>query len=188
MQCLTATESREWLALSGAKLDENRNIVFSYSKGDREHRLAVDLPKTPVALSYFAARLADWLPDAEQRMLWLSNWDTYPPDHITFFDKLRRGYGEERPLIEAPGHLFSWDAATVYEPSSEMPPATRDHAAISGLVLLVMCYGWEGYLVARGHNDHIFLGDARIVFASARRQRIEDTANLANTFKLAVMS
>ncbi len=55
---------------------------------------------------------------------------------------------------------------------------------MSGLVLLAMCYGWEGYLLSQHHDEGVFLGDERVTFFSDSHQRIDEASSLAKAFKL----
>jgi hypothetical protein len=54
----------------------------------------------------------------------------YQPDEMALFDSLRRGHGEHRALIDAPGHLF---------------PAAEQAEAVAHCYLAVI-FGWSAYL------------------------------------------
>jgi hypothetical protein len=102
VKCLTQVESKNWFAAKGIQIDEYRNLVFS----KKHKQVILTLPRNALALDYFSAQLTHWISTPQNRMLWLSNWETDPPDQIVLFETLRLGCGESRPAIEVPGHLF----------------------------------------------------------------------------------
>ena len=69
-----------------------------------------------------------------ERLLWMTGWSAWPTEeHIPLFKTLRRALGEERELIEIPGHLID--------------PSETEH----GLSLLVVAclFLWDGWLYSR---------------------------------------
>ena len=170
MKCLTYDESQKWLASMGVRIDENRNLWFS----KEQEKIMSTMPKRALTLNFFSARLTDWLPVDFSRMLWLSSWETYPPDQFILFGKTRLGCGESRTPIEAPGHLF--------ESSTE-----EEKAIMTGLIFLIMAFNWEGYIVAKNHNDYIYLGDEHIVFSSADGNKMAEASKLITDHKLEII-
>jgi len=168
MKCLTYSESENWLGSKGIQIDGYRNLVFS----KKHKQVILTLPKNALALSYFSAQLINWIPSHPNRMLWLSNWETDPPDQIVLFETIRLGCGESRPTIEVPGHLF--DDATA-----------QQNAILTGLSFIVLAFNWQGYLV--GHSDYIYLGDEFVRFGVASEERLASVFSLAEEFKLKVV-
>jgi hypothetical protein len=45
---------------------------------------------------------------ASEMLLWLDNWGVWPSSqHLPLFSRFREALGEQRPLIESPGHLIT---------------------------------------------------------------------------------
>lgn len=63
-------------------------------------------------------------------LLVFTDWALYRPDEMALMDSMRRGHGEDRWLIESPGHLFA---------PSEAPEAI-------GHCYLALMFGWSAYL------------------------------------------
>src|SRR5262249_51829010 len=40
-------------------------------------------------------------------LMWFDNWGVWSGQRLHVFDRFRTSYGETRPLIESPGHLFN---------------------------------------------------------------------------------
>jgi hypothetical protein len=171
MKCLTYDESQKWLGSMGVRIDGNRNLLLPI----RPENVMTTMPKRALALSSFSTRLTDWFPADCGRLLWLSSWETYPPDQFIIFGKIRLGCGESRTPIEAPGHLF--------ESSTE-----EGNAVMAGLIFLITAFNWEAYIVAANHNDYIFLGDEHIVFSSANKTKMEEASKLISDYKLEVIT
>lgn len=106
MQFLTSIESEKWCLRNG----------FSVSEDHKEPDLSLD---------YFRARKFPIPNDAGKRialcrmliqsvwsqepqcLLWTTQWSIWPSgEHLPIMQSARRSYGEDRPLIDAPGHVF----------------------------------------------------------------------------------
>jgi hypothetical protein len=170
MKCLTFLESNQWCnAASGISVSNDRHIW-----PPRNHqRLMLSLPVGSLKLSRFAARLSTWLVGAE-RMLWLSHWNVSLLNEVVLFDRIRASYGEVRPIIESPGHLFETRNAT-------------DGEVLIGLIFLTLAFNWEGYIVASGSDDHLTLGDECLVLSSCETKRLSYGRELAAEFDVQVV-
>ncbi len=167
MKCLTFGESEQWLLSSGVRLDEHRNLQFS-----REHeRIMVTMPRSASPLVYLSSQLARWVSADVGRFLWLSHWQTYPPDQLVQFETMRLGCGETRRIIDSPGHLF--------EHSGE-----ESNAILAGLIFLIMAFNWEAYITAHGRDEFFYLGDEHIVFSSRDPLKVKTVAELMSAFHL----
>jgi hypothetical protein len=182
MKCLTYVESEEWLAASAVKITEHRQLAFPTEKRKARRTLIVSLPKEPLRIGLFSDQLMDWLPNGCGRMLWLSTWRTYPPNQPILFKTVRRGCGESRHIIDAPGHLFELSAYNGYE--NRTPRDVQENAILAGFVLLMICFDWEGYIVTQNHDDYILLGDAYIEFFSTSGEKVKEASSLAEKFHL----
>ncbi len=80
-------------------------------------------------LSQFIARSVE---PFDQCLMWVTTWGVWPSsENLHLFYRLREGYGERRPLHEAPGHLF----------------LTHEGADLATFVQLGLLFGWDFYLV-----------------------------------------
>ena len=183
MRCLTYAESEAWFASLGAKIIENDEVSFPQRAGNRRRMFLPNLVIDASKLMSLAINLVDWLPNGCERMLWLKNWETYPPGRMILFEAVRRGCQENRRLIDAPGHLFQ---SCPYDRDDYDSRTAHDHeenAIMWGLFLLMIVLNWDGYLVAP-NGDCIELYDNAIVTSSTDDAKIRDANALANRFNL----
>jgi hypothetical protein len=98
-----------------------------------------------------------------ERLLWMIGWSVWE-EHMPLFKTLRRALGEERELIEIPGHLID--------------PAESD----DGLSLLIVAcqFLWDGWLYSRSgvvvevSNDEVgAVYEPSSTQRSGRRQALE---------------
>ena|ERR1039458_6274915 len=173
MKCLTYDETQAWLNSFDVKIGEHRHLSFAQP----QDKLMITLPREPVRLHDFASRVNEWLPQNVSQLIWISNWETSPPDQFLLFEKLRAGCGEVRQLIESPGHLF--------EPAA---PSTSEKAIANGIIFLILAFNWEGYLVAESCNDHIYLGDECLSFFSADDKKLKAATDMVQSFDLKIIA
>jgi hypothetical protein len=183
MRFLTPKESNDWLERSGFVVDRDHGDAVV--EPAQVQRLMVDLPNGSVQLSSFAERLIQWLPAEADRMLWLSYWNTYPAWPLAVFERVRRGCGESRHVIEAPGHVVdAFPGGNAASNESDESNESDDNAMLSGLVFLTLCFDWRGYLVAQMPAEYIVLGDAFVGFCAASDERLKEAESIAHTFEL----
>jgi len=58
---------------------------------------------------------------------------------------------------------------------------------MGGLIFLILTFEWHGYLISEGHSDHIYLGDAFIVFKSESDEKLNEARALLAQFKLKII-
>lgn len=172
MQCLSHAQAKLWLEEIGLGLERDREVSFVNAKFQQ---VTCTIPCKPLKIAYFASSLVKWLPDGFSRLFLLHEWTTYPLLHSIFFQKLRSADCGTQPIIDAPAHLF-------------MPFVGDDHgfytkeetATLSGLLLLSICFGWEGYLVSQTGSSFVILGDGYISFASSDAEKISEARSLVS--------
>ena len=136
MKCITNRECLEWLeehAIDASTPDGWPEVV-----GDYEVFFAA--PRDARAQGLLARDLVAWLGGVETGLFWLTDWPFYKPDEMAIISGLRRAHGEQRRLIDAPGHIFE---------ASE-----RDE--LIGWVSLMINFGWDGYLFALPFRGSMF--------------------------------
>jgi len=182
MKCLTLVECQQRLAPSGVSISEHGYFIFPKRQGSAPYVIKTDLPIGASKLMWFFSALVDWLPNGCNRMLWLSKWLTYPPDQVVVFEKLRRGCGELRHIVEAPGHLFVSSTYENYEGKSDCD--VEEDGILAAMLLLMVSFDWEGYLVADNSDDRILIGDEYLEFCSVDILRIQRIIKIAKSYKL----
>ena len=166
MKCLTFSDSKVWLELIGVRIDENRCPLF-----DRKvDATMATLPTDVSALYYLCIGIVDRFPKGPNSLLWLSSWETYPPEQIALFETIRRGNGETRSLIDAPGHLFGGDSL-------------QERTMMIGLIFLILAFNWEGYLIS-SIETYSHFGDQYIVFADSNVANSQVYKRLLDQFGL----
>jgi hypothetical protein len=102
-----------------------------------------------------------------------TDWALYRPDEMALVDSLRRGHGERRALIDAPGHLFS---------------SAEQAEAIAHCYLSVM-FGWTAYLYLPSGAATVLFWEGELVdFWSADRCLIQATRDTIQTYELRITS
>lgn len=89
-----------------------------------------EVPERPTRLTAFTRSLFDGFGEFSGALVVFTDWALYRPDEMALIQSLRRGSGEQRSLIDAPGHWF--------EP-------TEQTDAI-GYCYLAVIFGWSAYL------------------------------------------
>lgn len=182
MKCLTHAESERWLASFGVSINENDNLEFPKRPGRTIHAIRIDLPKDGTRWMWFFSSILDWMPNDCNRMLWLYSWHTYPPYHYVVFEKLRRGCGEFRHIIDAPGHLFDSSAYDNYENKTDND--VQEDGVLAAMVLLMVSFDWEGYIVTDKSEDRILIGDEYLEFYSTDYNKMQHLIEIAKSYGL----
>ena len=88
-----------------------------------------------------------------EAMLWVTEWGVWgSSEHMPLNVFLRKAFGENRTLKEAPGHLFVPDEAD---------------AALSFLVVAIL-FLWDAYLLSAGGELAIFISHDEYCIVSSR--------------------
>jgi len=139
MTAMTDDEVGAFLArnesITGIKTDDRGRPYYDDLEANA---LQLRFPETPLRATYFA-RLASMLGAEDESMfygalLWITLSDIGSPQlektGWSMVDMMRRGFGENRPLEAAPGHLF------------------RNGAVVELAAFLIPCFvfGWDAYI------------------------------------------
>jgi hypothetical protein len=113
MQAITDQEMRERLSAYPELKCEGKDVKFTSSHPEAQViRVDCRVPK-PHQIAYLA-RLAAHLWFDERSFggasLWVTQWGVWSLDvesvGFTVLERMRQGWGEPRPVISAPGHIF----------------------------------------------------------------------------------
>lgn len=165
MKCLTRDESQKWLEPLKVTINSNWELMFP----SEQQKVMMTFPKEAPALNFFSARLGRWLTRGSDRLLWLSHWDTCPRYPMHFFEAIRSRGGEQRHIIEAPGHVF-----TALDRS--------ETALMSGLMFLVLSFRWEAFIVSQNPAEFVYLGDQCVICSSPIPQKMKRVEAIMTTF------
>lgn len=136
MKCLTDKECLEWL--------ENRGIDGVSAEGWPEvvgdYEVFFAAPRESRTQALLARDLVTWVGEYETALFWLSDWPFYKPEEMATILDLRRAHGEQRQLIDSPGHLFDF----------------REQDELIGWVSLMMRFGWDGHLFTSPFRSSMF--------------------------------
>jgi hypothetical protein len=116
------------------------------------------------------------------RVLWVDSWNWDFPSTYELFMAARVGLGETRSLFDAPGHYFDPHAYEERDQTKISPAQVREAGILIGLTSLLMINGWDGWLVAAGHDDRIEFWEGNIFFYSSKRSWLADAEALINEF------
>lgn len=124
MQTLTDNGCSDWLA-------SRKLLANPYGSPDSRHSFCdqFPLPNTLRVSSLFRSIL-DCIGPFEAALLHVTDWTPYDPDEMAVVAHVRQAFGELRPMIESPGHVF----------------AASEHHLLVGLLSLVTSYGWTAYV------------------------------------------
>jgi hypothetical protein len=135
-------------------------------------------------LPELSRRLLDWMPAGRDRLLIISNWSDYPPDHLHIFETIRKGCGVLQPLAGAPGHLFVSTKTDATDYDDRPLVDVEEESVAMWLMGLMLKWTWEGYAVVKGCADAVWLGDGFIRFFSADGNRLDAANDLVAEYGL----
>lgn len=126
MLTLTSNEAGAWCANHAVPLDDRRHPIKP--EGARAFKIPVD---TGQRIHMVATHLHTHIGDAET-LVWFTEWSVWPSSerpHI--FSRFRASYGETRPLMDVPAHVFD----------------REEHEDLVSFVTLGVLFLWDVYVV-----------------------------------------
>jgi len=145
MQCFTPNECSEWL--------RQRNILETPK---RPPHLQFGLPTEAGRVIALIRSLFLAFGDFPGGLLVFTDWALYRPDEMALIDSLRHAHGEARPLIEAPGHVFTASEVAEAIGQSYLPIIFAWSAYMYLASGMATVYFWEGELVDFWTSDSGF--------------------------------
>ena len=189
MRCLTAADVEVLFGPAGFSVSlehvEYRSaLVLKQSLASKQTRLEARPPRYVRQLVCFACALIRWLPTKRCRLLWVDHWEPaicFAEDFL--IAAVRKGLGELRPLDAAPGHYFDphpWDEEDQIEIS---PEQDKDLAILSGLMLMTMATGSDGWLIADECPDRIEFWEGNLFLHSSDTTQFQAATRLLDDFQ-----
>jgi hypothetical protein len=109
MRCLSVIECEQKIALLGVSQGDGREGYPAQLRGKNLLSSYLKIPDSCRSQALAINHLFNSYKRGTQWLLWLKGWSSWPYEsYPEVWDQVRQRHGEERPLIEAPGHLFSW--------------------------------------------------------------------------------
>jgi len=168
MKCLTPSQCSEWL--SEHDIFES---PYSCAEANDEYYLQFEPPERPSRLTAFTRSLFEGFGEFSGALVVFTDWALYRPDEMALIDSIRRGSGEQRWLIDAPGHLFE---------RSEQLNAI-------GLCYLAVIFGWSAYLYLASGAVTVFFWEGDLIDIWSSDETISHTIReVVQTYELRVTS
>ncbi len=166
MKFLTPKECSEWL--------RSKEIIEAPDQSTEltdQHWLRFETPKTPRGISAFTRNLFFEFEPFAGALLVYYDWPVYQPDEMTLMDAVRRGHGELRRLIDAPGHLFE----------------SGDEAQSIGQSYLGIFFEWSAYLYLASGKATIQFWEGELVEVWCDDRKLKNSVvHLAQRFELEI--
>ncbi len=140
MQCFTPSECSEWLQQRGI-------IEFPYGTKREAMTLQFEPPRNPRKLTAFTRELFGAFGEFSGALLQFTDWPLYQPDEMALIVSLRRSHGEQRWLIDAPGHLF----------------APTEMAEAIGHYYLASIFDWSVYLYMASGAGTVYFWEGDLI-------------------------
>lgn len=150
MRILTSGESDDIARSAGVFVTGG---VVSLIAGQKPSAATVATPSLSGRQAFVANRIFETCFESRQWLIWILAWGIWPTEEYPeIWKELRARHGDERPLLEAPGHLLSAD----------------ERGLARGLFRLAILFGWDALLVpdpatvvaSTSHDELIFLYSA----------------------------
>jgi hypothetical protein len=163
MKTLTWEQAAEWTNRVGLSATVDRSIQkYPTKNGEKESvcrinksiyfpnedpacRLTFSLPKLPYHAAYLANTLLPYSESGEFQpcLLWVTDWGIWGEisERVakSLVQSFRFVHGEEKPLIDTPGHLLG---------DTEAPDAQT-------LLTVAMVFGWDCYVIPEHANYYV---------------------------------
>jgi hypothetical protein len=167
MKAITSGECIDWLAKHDAK--------GSFAAGPEligDYEVMFAAPKEGRLQAILARQLVSWVGEFETALFWLSDWPFYQPDEMAIIMSMRRGHGECREVIDAPGHVFN----------------ITERDEMVGWISLMINFGWDGHLYTSPFHGNMFQTSHEdfIWATSSDRQRYNEISILVREWPLEI--
>jgi len=107
MKTLTKKEIVEWCRRNSIPFDDLGRPKFI--RETEEFKIPVD---TGQRVALVKSHFQTIFKGEDEILIWFTEWSVWPSsERMHIFDRFRLSYGENRPLIEAPGHIFNQEEA-----------------------------------------------------------------------------
>lgn len=172
MRCLTVDDAAILVGKSGFLVSDSGLLYPDEALSKAQARVDGRPPDNATTLPYFVNDLNGWLPNNTGRVLWMYDWDNNFPSPFEAFIAVRRAAGEARPISQARGHYFAPFPYHEQDQVEISEAQNTETGLLVGVVILVMCAGWSGYLVAEDCEDWIEFWEGNLFFYSHETEKV----------------
>jgi hypothetical protein len=148
-----------------------RNLIEDpyHRTSSTRHYLQFRVPVERRRLEEFARQYFERIIPGTTSLLHVTDWAHYTSEEMAAFTAIRSGGGEERDLIEAPGHLIA--------------PAGLDAGVI--LFSLSVAFGWTAYLYSLPDRTTIYNWEGELLdFWTDSAERFSEMERMVELFEL----
>jgi len=134
-------------------------------------KLQFEPPRKGRNLTAFTRQLVDEVGEFSGALLQFTDWNTDNPDEMAMIGSLRRSNGEERCLIDAPGHLF----------------ASKEAAEAIGHCYLAIFFDWSAYLYLTSGAATFFFWEGDLIdFWCSEKNTAKKVCELVERYELRI--
>jgi hypothetical protein len=144
MKCISVRDCQAWADERGVVLNDTAS---SFSRGPILDRFRFPTPVAARAQGALLQGLVEALTRVSPSLLWITDWPLYKAHEMALILRIRAGYGESRPLLDAPGHLFDQD----------------DRDILEGMLTLIAAFGWDAYFVPGEGKSIVFASHHELI-------------------------
>jgi hypothetical protein len=117
---LSKEMSMAWVKNSGFKED-----CLSWTS-EETFSIEFTVPNEVFKVQALCTELSSWIGEPNEWMVWIKSWPFYKPEEMAVIQAMRRGWGVQKKLIDAPGHVFQ-----------------HKNSEALGLFMLTLLFGWD---------------------------------------------
>ena len=137
MRVLTTEECAAWCRKNRFSLGESEEPQLP----EGADLISFAVPRESGIQLALAREMGDWIESRGSALLWMTDWPMSHDDESALVQTWRKAYGEERPLIEAPGYLLEG----------------KERNELVNLLHFVMAFGWDAFVLLPRQQDLVFL-------------------------------
>lgn len=160
MKILTEEECNKWLSRINAR---DHRVPMKLSRPELRSIGPSQWFTVPLSARYYlivAHRLIKWF-DFSECLLLITDWPSFSDEEMKIFMEMRRLYGCDKSLIDAPGHCFE----------------IQDVQKLACFIHYVLILNWEGVLINREGNSIVLLADEVIELITESFAKAQEARN-----------
>ena len=152
MHFLTPSQWQKWCLDHSVPLRES-GWLRPDIRSDGFHSVDLPYPKDSGKKVFLAHQLLSLVNDGPEALILIDDWSVWPScQHLPLFTRFRESIGENRPLIEAPGHLVT---------------ATESDDAVS-IIATALFFMWDCYGISSTGRNAFFVSHDEYGFFVSR--------------------
>jgi len=165
MKILSDAECQEWLESKRGK-----GVSWRTVEADYPQYVKYGLPAETGRKTALSREVTHSVDTSQCGLLWVTDWSIFPSSqNMALFDGYRKSLGEDRPIIEAPGHIFG----------------ESDLQELECLFGLALYFFWDAYLFEQAGRTVVRINHHDFISVHARDSaRLSEFQNIFERLKL----